>query len=143
MELWVHYLIQAAVMADSSRNLTSNAPIFFHSITGEPLLPQSRDPDSETESRASWHQESELADIDEYDDLQPADKFLFKSISQRMRRDISASDRHIKEVLLDFLQTHRDVGKAFRVYLALLLHKNILSGDDVYHVLLELRKHAS
>jgi len=129
-------------MAESSRN-GSNAPVYFHSITGEPLLPLSSDPDSETEARASWHQESELADIDEYDDLQPADKALFKAISQRVRMDISAADRHMKEVLLEFLQSHRHVGKAFRVYLALLLHKNILSGDDVYHVLLELKKQTS
>ena len=124
-------------------NSSPNEPIYFHSITGEPLLPLSGDLDSENEARASWHQESELADIDEYDDLQPADKALFKTISQRVRKNISASDRHMKEVLLEFLQTHRDVGKAFRVYLALLLHKNILSGDEVYQVLLELKKQTS
>lgn len=128
-------------MADLSQ--TSNAPIYFHSITGEPLWPLRDDPDSESESRSSWHQEAELADIDEYDDLQPEDKDLFKTLSQLVRKNLRAPDRDMKTDLLQFLQMHPNQGKTFKVYLALLLHKNVLTGDEVYHVLLEMKKHAN
>ena len=128
------------MQAGKGRVARPQSTVYFHSITGEPLLPNASDPDSEDEDRDSWFQQSELADIDDYDDLQEQDKAFFKAISQSIRKDMNSSDRHIKEVLINFVKEHRDMGKALRVYLALLFQKNILSGDDTYHVLLEMRK---
>lgn len=114
--------------------------LFFHSITGEPYAPSSLDPDSEDELSEEWLQKYEDREIDEYTDICPSDKEFFKAWNQHVRTNKKYADCEIRGLLEDFCRTYErklsNFEVSLRLHLITLFDNNVLSGDDVYMVLM-------
>lgn len=114
--------------------------LFFHSVTGEPYAPTSLDPDSEEELSEEWLQEYEDREIDEYTDICLSDKAFFKAWNRYVRENKKFADCEVRELLQGFCQKYERVLANFevslRLHLITLFDNNVLSGDDVYAVLM-------
>ena len=114
--------------------------LYFHSVTGEPYAPSSLDPDSEDELSEEWLQEYEDREIDEYTDICASDKAFFKAWNRHVRKSKRFADTEIKALLQSFSRLYRNELANFemslRLHLITLFDNNVLSGDDVYNILI-------
>lgn len=114
--------------------------LYFHSVTGEPYAPNSLDPDSEDDLSEEWLQEYEDREIDEYTDICPSDKEFFKAWNRHVRKSKRFTDKEIVSLLRDFCVLYvkklPNFEMSLRLHLITLFDNNVLSGDEVYHILL-------
>lgn len=125
-------------MDPSDRSALKATRTYYHSMSGEPFLPDQDLNDSEIEVDHTWMRQMQRREIDDYSDVCDEDRTFMKLWNVLVHSNKLVCDYDVYRMCLDFVDMHksqvRGLYESIVAHLMLLWDNHTLTADQVYHI---------